>query len=58
MAYLFKFVDDYIRFIEFGRAISLIVIQEFFAQVDVFESYFLENVYFSHPLLMYLYLNL
>lgn len=29
MAYLFKFVDDYIRFIEFGRAISLIVIQVF-----------------------------
>lgn len=27
MAYLFKFIDDYIRFIESGRAISLIVIQ-------------------------------
>lgn len=24
MAYLFKFLDDYIRFIESGRAISLI----------------------------------
>lgn len=58
MAYLFKFVDGDIRFIESGRAVILMVIQVFLPKYIFLKANFTENVNFSHPLLIYIYLNL
>lgn len=59
MTYFFKVVDGDIRFIESGRAISLMVIQLSILPKYIFlKAVFLENVNLSHPLLIYIYLNL